>query len=167
MIFFGNLPKSLLFIWFSQIAIVSVLWNFLPTQNSALLLIGLIIVNAILLYSRQLDLPLLTSVILILSLSHFWQGNGFINPLVGSTLIFVGVALTGMATQILKGSFNQDSGLAWILIGLFTSQIATLTQYWPVSFFQKALQLHQHFPSLQDQILLYDDFLKSACSKIF
>lgn len=138
MIFFGQIPKGQLVIWFSQITIVSVLWNFLPTQDTASLLIVLVFINAILLYKEQYDLPLLSSVILILSLAHFWQGSGFISPLVGSILIFIGVTSSGLVVNNLKHEYNQEAGLAWFLVGLFTSQFATFTQYWPITFFQKS-----------------------------
>lgn len=138
MSFWTRLPKTLIVLWLLEIGIIALLWNFFPSQQAAWLLILLAGLNGVLLYRNIFELPMLTNVALTLSLAHFWQGSGFVSPLVASVLIFMGIALTGLLGQSLTRPLNRDDLLAWSLIGLFSAQIAIFTQFWPVTFFQKA-----------------------------
>ncbi|MEK7202286.1 MAG: hypothetical protein AAB669_02045 [Patescibacteria group bacterium] len=133
------MPKTLLLLWLFQIAIVSVLWNSLPSLLTGNLLVALIALNGVLLSVRQLELPIFSTVALLLVLTHFWLGNGYIIPLVASLIIFVGSTLVGLVSAGAKGPVGRDEILIWSMVGLFTSQIATLTQFWPISYFQKSM----------------------------
>lgn len=132
-------PKSLVFLWLLQIAVIGVLWDFLPSSLTGSLLLALAAINAILLYSRQLELPIFSNIALLLVLVHFWLGNGYASPFLASLVIFVGSALIGLIFAGQHGSIGRDEILVWSLVGLFTAQIATLTQFWPISYFQKSM----------------------------
>lgn len=139
MTFLKHLPKSLILLWLFQIAIVRVLWDFLPSSLTANLLVALIALDGVLLSRKQLELPIFSTIALLLVLTHFWLGNGFVSPLVASLIIFVGSTLVGLISAGAKGPIGRDEILIWSLVGLFTSQIATLTQFWPISYFQKSM----------------------------
>lgn len=139
MTFLKHLPKSLILLWLFQIAIVRVLWDFLPSSLTANLLVALIALDGVLLSRKQLELPVFSTIALLLVLTHFWLGNGYISPLVASLIIFVGSTLVGLIAAGAKGSIGRDEILVWSMVGLFTSQIATLTQFWPISYFQKSM----------------------------
>jgi len=155
MVFFGRLPKSLIAFWLIQVAAVIVLWNFLPTPLTGDLMILLIAINSALLYLRQFELPIFSNVALILALAHFWMGNGFLSPVAASALIFVGIAITGLIAQSLDtrqtargtddqtpeiiGVMSRENLRAWFLIGLFTAEIASLAEFWPITYLQKSI----------------------------
>src|SRR3989344_3415152 len=134
-----KLPKSLIFLWASQIAIIGILWDFLPNSFTGGMLLSLIALNGVLLYLRQMELPIFSSIALLLVLVHFWLGNGYASSLLASLVIFVGSALIGLIAAGSSGPVGQDEILVWSLVGLFTSQITTLTQFWPISYFQKSM----------------------------
>ncbi|MDP3992707.1 MAG: hypothetical protein Q8Q05_00600 [bacterium] len=135
----SSVKIAFIFLWILQIVVVSILWDFLPSSLTGNLLIALVALNGVLLFRRQLELPVFSSVALILVLTHFWLGNGYITPLVASLLIFVGSIIVGLISSGVKGLIGRDEILTWSMVGLFTSQIATLTQYWPISYFQKSM----------------------------
>jgi len=137
--FFKRLPKSLIILWLIQIAIIGVLWDFLPSSLTGNLLLTLAAVNGVLLYLRQLELPVFSTISLLLVLVHFWLGNGYTSPLLASLVVFVGSALVGLISAGSTGTIGRDEILVWSLVGLFTSQITTLTQFWPISYFQKSM----------------------------
>ncbi len=132
-------PKSLVFLWLLQIAVIGVLWDFLPSSLTGSLLLALAAINAILLCFRQLELPIFCNIALLLVLVHFWLGNGYASPFLSSLVIFVGSALIGLIFSGQHGPIGRDEILVWSLVGLFTAQIATLTQFWPISYFQKSM----------------------------
>lgn len=136
---FGTITKTLIILWVAELAMISVLWNFLPNRSTSVVLLGLVAVNAVMFFRRQLELPIFTNVALLLAVTHFWLGNGFISPLIGSALIFIGVSLTGLAVKSINNTIDREDILVWLLVGLFTAQIATLTQFWPVTYFQKSM----------------------------
>ncbi|MEK7535227.1 MAG: hypothetical protein AAB613_00055 [Patescibacteria group bacterium] len=135
----NKLPKSLIFLWLIQIAIVGIIWDFLPNSLTGNLLLTLLVVNGVLLFLRQLELPLFATIALLLVLVHFWLGNGYASPLLVSLVIFIGSALIGLIAVGSHGPIGQDDILIWSLVGLFTSQITSLTQFWPISIFQKSM----------------------------
>lgn len=139
MTFLKHLPKPLILLWLFQIAIVRVLWDFLPSSLTGNMLIALIVLNGVLLSKKQLELPIFSSIALILVLTHFWQGNDSISPLLASLIIFIGSTMAGLILAGVKGVIGQDEILIWSMVGLFTSQIATLIQFWPISYFQKSM----------------------------
>jgi hypothetical protein len=139
MAFFKQLPKTLILLWLTQIAIVGVLWDFLPSSLTGNMLIALIALNGVLLSVRQLELPIFSTIALLLVLTHFWLGNGYTSPLVASLVIFIGSTLAGLISAGARGPLGRDDILVWSMVGLFTSQIATLTQFWPISYFQKSM----------------------------
>jgi hypothetical protein len=137
--FFKRLPKSLIILFLIQIAIIGVLWDFLPSSLTGNLLLTLAAVNGVLLYLRQLELPVFSTISLLLVLVHFWLGNGYTSPLLASLVVFIGSALVGLISAGSTGTIGRDEILVWSLVGLFTSQITTLTQFWPISYFQKSM----------------------------
>ncbi|MCR4278106.1 MAG: hypothetical protein NUV80_00440 [Candidatus Berkelbacteria bacterium] len=139
MTFFKRLPKSLIFLWLIQISIIGVLWDFLPSSLTGNMLLALAAVNGVLLYLRQLELPTFSTVALLLVLVHFWLGNGYTSPLIASLVVFAGSALIGLISAGATGTIGHDEILVWSLVGLFTSQVVTLTQLWPISYFQKSM----------------------------
>lgn len=139
MTFFKRLPKSLIILWLIQISIIGVLWDFLPSSLTGNMLLALVAVNGVLLYLRQLELPTFSTIALLLVLVHFWLGNGYTSPLLASLIVFVGSALMGLISAGVTGTIGRDEILVWSLVGLFTSQIVTLTQLWPISYFQKSM----------------------------
>ena len=132
-------PKSLIFFWFAQTVIIAALWDFLPSTLTSNLLVALTIINGILLVRRQFDLPIFSHVALLLALSHFWLGSNVVTGLVAALVVFAGTTFGGWIVQASVGKINRDEILIWFLVGLFTAQIATLTQFWPISFFQKSM----------------------------
>ena len=139
MSFFKRLPKSLIFLWVVQIAITMALWDFLPSSLTGKMLLTLVVVNGVLLYLRQLELPIFSTVALLLVLAHFWLGNSYASPLVASLVVFFGATTLGLISAGIRGPIGRDEVLVWTLVGLFTSQIATLVQFWPISYFQKSM----------------------------
>ena len=136
----GRFPRALLFFWFVQIGTVSVLWSFLPNNFTELVLVVLIGMNGVLIYNRSTELPTLTNIALILAIAHFWLGNGFFGGAMAAAFVFFGTAITGLlAKRIQNRAINREGLLRWCLLGLFTSQITTLTNFWPIDFFQKAI----------------------------
>lgn len=125
--------------WLIQVVALLLLWKYLPSQTTATLLVLIVVANAALLHLKQLELPTFTNVALTLSLLHFYQSAGSVSALVGAITIFASVFITGLTGRIAQGNFESVDVLAWLIIGLFTSQIAALTQFWPISFFQKAI----------------------------
>lgn len=115
------------------------MWDFLPSALTGNLLLALVALNGVLLYLRQLELPIFSNVALLLVLVHFWLGNGYASPLVASLVVFVGTSTIGLVSAGTASFIGRDEILVWSLVGLFTSQFATLTQFWPISYFQKSM----------------------------
>lgn len=134
-----RLPKSLILLWLVQITIIAVLWDFLPSTLTGDLLLALAALNGVLLSTRQLELPIFSNVALLLVLIHYWLGNGYASPLVGSLAVFAGTALFGLISSGVSEPIGLDEILVWSLVGLFTAQIASLIQFWPISYFQKSM----------------------------
>ena len=139
MLFLKSLPKALIFLWLIQIAIIGVLWDFLPSSLTGNMLIALATLNGVLLYTGQLELPIFSNIALILVLAHFWLGNGYASALMASLVIFVVTALIGLISAGQNGPIGREEILVWSMVGLFTSQITTLTQFWPITYFQKSM----------------------------
>jgi len=139
MTFFKKIPKSLIFLWIFEIITVNRLWDSLPGSLAGNLLITLIAVNGVLLYLRQFELPVFFTVALVLVLAHLWLGNGYASPLTASLLIFGSIILVGLIVSGQTGPIQRDAVLIWSAVGLFTSQIATLIQFWPITPVQKSM----------------------------
>lgn len=139
MSYFGRLPKLLIIFWLIQCAIIIILWKVLPHQPYTNVLWLLLVVNAGLIYFRQFELPILTNVTLILALANLWRGVSYFSPILNSALIFLGVALTGLIAASTFEPIERENLLAWFLIGLFTAEIATLVDFWPITFLQKSV----------------------------
>lgn len=156
MMLWNRLPKLRIIFWLLQVSCVVLLWNFLPTHLTSGLLLLLVIISGVMLSFRLFELPIFTNVALILTLAHFWTGDGRIVPVIGSTMILTGVVLTGLiadsfdSQQLLPATgriqlreflnlIERENLRAWCVIGLFTAEISALSDFWPVSYWQKSL----------------------------
>lgn len=104
---FNQLPKSLVLFWLIQIAVISALWGVLPSRSIGSLLIALVATNGVLIYLKQFELPIFSTVALVLVLAHFWLGNNIVSPLLASLVIFGLISTVGLISASSSGPIND------------------------------------------------------------
>ncbi|MEK7548352.1 MAG: hypothetical protein AAB499_00430 [Patescibacteria group bacterium] len=138
-----NLPRvtwAIASFWLILIAALATVWGLLPTTSSRVILLIILLATFILPLNGQVDLPLLTALFLSVGVVNFWVSIGSLGQLAASGLIFGLVIILGLLTDlIVSRTVNRERLLIWLILGFFLAQINSLTQYFPVRFFDQTL----------------------------
>lgn len=138
-----RLEPLAVFFWLVAAASITILWRFMPNhwaEAGLIILFGIIIISTL---NQQVELPVLSTIFLALTVVHYYQ-IGYPNfPLFGALITVLIVPALGLAGEKLNTETNgDDSHLvvgSWLVLGLITAEAVNVFSYWPVSFFNRSL----------------------------
>jgi len=136
----GRFPSQYAFIWLLQVGAIVIIWNFLPSSASRVLIVSLVASSSLLLIRHQKEMAIMTSVGLLTALALLWLSNGFIAPVTGAAVVFTGIVLTGLLIGVKTDTTEPSDSLPfWIILGFAMAQISSIAAIWPANFFQRTV----------------------------
>lgn len=115
----------------------------MPTFASQAALIALLILVIISTLLYQTELPILTTIFLTILVICYWMVVKPRFQLVELAAVALVVPALGMAGDRINRDFRQMEKNQvfshWLLLGLMTAEVVAVFNFWPVSFFNRAL----------------------------
>jgi|GEM_PF-1294414 len=134
-------PQVVLF-WLVSFIAIAVLWRFMPTAKSQIALLLLAVLVIISTLFKETELPILTTIFFAFFLINYWQINHQNLPIIGTVATAIAVPVLGLVAEKISSSTNAESHhlvSQWLLLGLISAELFSVLNFWPVSFFNRAL----------------------------
>lgn len=125
--------------WLISLVATWLIWGNLPTTNSQLVIVGIVLTTLILPFFGLFDVALLGTVLLVQLVINSWLVNGQISTLTASITVFGLAGLLSLAYLRLKKDDVDSKGNAYIAVALAFAEIVSVIALLPLSFLHKSL----------------------------